>query len=122
MNASAPASSSVTPAMRDCPVLPVYCLFDVCLSDRVSQVGREPNSTNAAYFFAGRQVGWDPQVPVSWDFPSLPQGRHWSSSDGLGSGLPEAEILICDSAFNAEVRTAEFQEMEEAENLPCSCS
>ena len=57
---------------------------------------------------ADRWAGILRSLPVSWDFPSLPRGRHWSSSDGLGSGLPEAEILICDSAVNTEVRTAEF--------------
>lgn len=52
VNAKAPPPSSVTPAARDRPVLPLYCLFDVCLSDRVSQVCREPDRKNAAYFFA----------------------------------------------------------------------
>ena len=72
-----------------------------CWASLVRQGGAPPGGGwhVSGHLSPGRQVGWDPQVPVSWDFPSLPQGRHWSSSDGLGSGLPEAEILICDSSI-----------------------
>lgn len=70
----------------------------------------------------GRQVAGTLRSLSLGIFPACPGGSHWSSSDSLGSGLPKAEILVCDSAFNAEVRTAGFQEMEEAENSPCAVS